>query len=384
MEEKEVKRVEEKEVNSLAIISKNNQINLNVLTEEQKKNYLENVNEFDGKNIDSIVQFGSNISKAISQNSSMFFDYCKDDTSGEVGKLLNELLVNLESVNPQEIKGLSKKWITKLSLTPIFGRFFKNLNKTIQKYDGISKNVEKISNQIIAGKMKLMGDNNILQVMYDNDKKTISELEDMIIGGKLQLEILKNRLEHMKANSDQYQDYEIYNLEEYINIFDKKVTDWLVARCVLQNGLTEKRSIQLGNVKLMNNSESISTVTIPVWKSGLAQAIALNRQKRVLKSHQAISKHTNDLIQKNSENLRTQMKEISEETQKSVVSLETLEKSTNNIIQMLVETAQANEDGRQKRRELEAKLLELNNNMVSIASSSENITKISYNMYDVD
>ena len=122
----------------------------------------------------------------------------------------------------------------------------------------------------------------------------------------------------------------------------------------------------MGNVKLMNNSETIATVTIPVWKNGLANAIALYNQKKVLEQHQTITKHTNDLIKKNAKTMRKQMKLISEETQKNVVGLDTLASSTNDIIGMLIETAQENENGRIQRRNVEQKLIELNQKITTI------------------
>jgi uncharacterized protein YaaN involved in tellurite resistance len=346
--------------NMLSIIPKNNTVNLSVLSKEEKAKYLQKMEQFNGENIGDITQFGKNIAKKISDNSSSFFEHCKVDNAGEIGDLLTELQVQLEIIDPNEIKSLPNKIFVKLQELPLIGKFFRKLNKTLKKYDTISESLTKISDQIVAGKLKLSGDNNSLQRMYDNDKRTISELEEMIIGGKLQLQNLQGRLDEMNKNPDDYNDHDIFNLTEYINLFDKRVTDWLVARHVLQNGLTEKRAIQYGNIKLMNNSETICGITIPILKNSLANSIALFNQKKVLESHKAISKATNDTIKANASNIRTQMKEINTENQNSIVSLEALKSSTNDILNMLIETKEINNNAITKRRELETKLMELN------------------------
>jgi len=362
-----------KDGNMLAIIAKDNSINLSILSDEEKTKYLEKVKQFDGENIGDIVQFGTDVGQKISTNSSNFFNHCKIDNAGEIGNLLTELQMQLELIDPDEIKSLPNKFLVKFSKTPIIGKYFKKLNKIVKKYDTISNSVTEISNQIAAGKLKLAGDNNTLQTMYDNDKDSIAELETMIIGGKLQLEILQTKLDDMNQNPDNYDDHEIYNLTEYINIFDKRVTDWLVARYTLQNGLTEKRAIQYGNVKLMNNSDTISTITIPIFKNALANSLALYNQKKVLESHKALSKTTNETIKKNAKNIRIQMKEINTENQNSVVALEALESSTNDIIHMLIESKQINNDAITKRRDLEKSLLTLNNkiSLIPTLSNSE-------------
>ena len=77
--------------------------------------------------------------------------------------------------------------------------------------------------------------------------------------------------------------------------------------------------------------------------------------KNALKSQQAVSKLTNEMIAKNSETLKQGSVEIARESERAIVDVETLQKTNRDIIETLDEVIKIHEEGRNKRAEAEKK-----------------------------
>jgi uncharacterized protein YaaN involved in tellurite resistance len=357
----------EKKNNQLSVIKNDGTINLLALNETEKKQYLDKVSNLDGKNINALMEFGGNIGKRISDNASKFFEHCKVVNTGEVSELITDMMSQLEMVNPDDIASLPNKFAVKyLYKLPIVGKYIQKTNKIIKKCDTVSNTVNTIATKISDGKLKLGGDNNSLQTMIDNDRKTVSDLGDYIIGGKLKLQELDDELKEMIDHSDLHTPMEIQDKEKYINLLDKKVTDQILSHFTLKDSIIEKRAIQMGNVELMNNAETMTMTTIPLWKNSLANAIALNNQRKVLNDQRVLREHTNTMIETTSNTLRTQMKLINEENESTAIAVESLKKRSNNLMGMLIDTKKSAEQGRINRRTAEETVLKLTQTIQSM------------------
>ena len=86
-------------------------------------------------------------------------------------------------------------------------------------------------------------------------------------------------------------------------------------------------------------------------------ALGINNAKQALKSQQAVSKLTNDMLVKNSETLKQGSIEIAEESEKAIVNIETLQKTNQDLIETLDQVIEIHKNGRAKRQEAE-KVLE--------------------------
>jgi uncharacterized protein YaaN involved in tellurite resistance len=85
-------------------------------------------------------------------------------------------------------------------------------------------------------------------------------------------------------------------------------------------------------------------------------ALGLHHSQQALQAQTAVTDMTNELLRKNAEALKIGTIQTAKEAERSVVSVETLQKTNQNLIDTLDEVMNIQKEGAQKRREAEAEL----------------------------
>ncbi|RYD60529.1 MAG: toxic anion resistance protein, partial [Verrucomicrobiaceae bacterium] len=101
------------------------------------------------------------------------------------------------------------------------------------------------------------------------------------------------------------------------------------------------------------------STTIPVWKNQLTIAVALQRQKANVEMQRKVADTTNTILEKNAELLKENSINVARENEKTVVSIETLKKTTHSLIETLNEVKRIHEEGTQNRKQLGTELQSL-------------------------
>ena len=99
--------------------------------------------------------------------------------------------------------------------------------------------------------------------------------------------------------------------------------------------------------------------TIPLWKSQMVLALGMSHSQQAMKAQREVTDLTNDLLKKNSEMLKTGSVEIAKESERGIVEIETLKATNENLISTLEEVRQIQVDGAARRREAEAELVRI-------------------------
>jgi uncharacterized protein YaaN involved in tellurite resistance len=257
-----------------------------------------------------------------------------------------------------------------LSRIPFLSKLVFDAKKLFQKYDTVIGNIDKITNKIKAGRINSIKDNSSLQTMFDSNVQYIKQMEDLIIAGAVRHRELSQKLSEMEANASAHNDYEIADLREYITRLDKRLADMKVVRFIMLQSLAQIRVVQNNNTSIAEKAQSIVSTTIPVWKNQLTIAVALQRQKANVEMHRKVSDTTNTILEKNAELLRQNSIEVARENEKTVVSVETLKKTTHSLIETLNEVKRIHEEGAQSRKVLNTELqtleAELKNNVTRV------------------
>lgn len=339
------------------LIDKDGNVNLASISEAEVVNYKSMTNQLNENDINSILNYGSEIQNSISKQSDTFLNNVRTYNSGEVGTLINDLLQEINYVDVDQLEqGPVKRFMSKI---PLLNKLVGDVKKLFQEYDKITVNVEKISNKVKAGMINSVKDNTSLQTMFDGNVNLIKEMEKHIIGGQIRFNELNEELAQMEANSSQYQDYQISDKRTYINRLDKRLADMKIVRFIMLQSLAQIRVVQNNNVSIAEKAQSILTTTMPVWKNQLTLAVALQRQKQNIEVQRRVSETTNTILQKNAEMLKQNSIEVARENENTIVSLETLKMTTKSLIDTLTEVKQIHEQGTETRRQLDAGLQSL-------------------------
>lgn len=350
-------------------LDKDGNVDLEKITSEETVKYHEIGKALEPSDVNSILNYGSDAQNSMEKYSNDFLSSVRTYNSGEVGGLINELLTELNYIDVSELEQSGfKSFISKI---PFLKSLVVDVKKLFQKYDVVVNNIDKITNKIKAGRLNSIKDNSSLQTMFDSNVGYIHQMEELIIAGQMKYNELSIKLAEMEGRPADYQDYEIADLRDYISRLDKRLADMKIVRFIMLQSLAQIRVVQNNNTSIAEKAQSIVSTTIPVWKNQLTIAVALQRQKANVEMQKKISDTTNTILQKNAEMLKQNSIDVAKENEKTVVSLETLKRTTSSLIETLNEVKQIHEAGAQSRRVLDGELKTLETEL------KKNVTRVS-------
>ena len=201
----------------------------------------------------------------------------------------------------------------------------------------------------------------MLDEMYALNLQYYKELSMYIIAGRKRLEEVRaNDVETLRqkaAASGNAEDAQAYNdLVNMCDRFEKKLHDLELSRTVsLQMG-PQTRMLQNNDVMMVEKIQSSLVNTIPLWKSQMVLALGLENARRATEAQTAVSEMTNELLKRNADKLKQGSVEIAKEAERSIIDIETLQYTNEQLIATLDEVMQIQRDGAVKRKEAEAEL----------------------------
>lgn len=352
-------------------INEQGEVNLALLTEEEKEKYGKLTQNLNTNDVNSIANYGTELQSTMARQSNDFLASVRTQQGGEIGGLIDDLLGQLSYIELDELEAPST-FVKVMRKIPVLNKLVSSVEKILHKYDTIEKNVNTISQKIQVTRLTSLRDNNALEVMFNNNLEYGRQIEDLIIAGKLKLEQIESQINDMVQHADQYESYQIQDVQEYHHALERRINDLITLRYVMKQSLVQIRTVQRNNISIADKAQSIVATTIPVWRNQLSIAVALNNQKDNIEAHRKVTETTNTILRKNAELLRTNSIETAKENERSVVSIETLRQTTQELLRTVQEVKQIHENATAKRREAEQEMLklekELEGNMVAIGN----------------
>ncbi len=344
------------------------QIDESMLTEAERKMVDEFSKKIDISDSQLVLQYGSAAQKSVAGFSESALANVRNKDLGEVGDTLTNLVVELKNFGQEEEeKG-------------IFG-FFKKAGSKMEtmkvQYTKAEVNVDKIARELEQHQVTLMKDIAMFDQMYELNLKYYKELTMYIIAGKKRLaEVQSGQLEELRQKAERtgaQEDAQAYNdLVQMCNRFEKKLHDLELTRMVSIQMGPQTRMLQNNDTLMVEKIQSSLVNTIPLWKSQMVLALGLENSRKATAAQSAVTNATNELLKKNAEMLKMGTIATAKEAERSIIDIETLQHTNQQLISTLDEVIQIQRDGAQKRRaaevelgriegELRQKLMELRN-----------------------
>ena len=323
-----------------------------MLNEEEKKVVDDFSKKIDLNDSQLILQYGVAAQKGVASFSESALSKVRTKDLGEVGDTLSSLVVELKSFGQEEEeKGL-------------FGFFKKAGNKMEAmkaQYGKAEANVEKIARELEQHQVVLMKDIAMFDQMYELNLKYYKELTMYIIAGKKRLaEVRSGQLEELRKKAEasgRQEDAQAYNdLTQMCDRFDKKLHDLELTRMVSIQMGPQTRMLQNNDTLMVEKIQSSLVNTIPLWKSQMVLALGLENSRKATAAQSAVTNATNELLKKNAEMLKMGTIATAKEAERSIIDIETLQHTNQQLISTLDEVIQIQREGAQKRREAEVEL----------------------------
>ena len=322
-----------------------------MLSEAERKMVADFAEKIDVKDSNLVLQYGAAAQKNIAGFSESALSKVRTKDLGEVGKDLAGLVGELQSFGQEEKSG-------------VFGFFQKkknDINAMKAQYSKAETNVNKIVQVLEGHQVTLMKDVAMLDQMYELNTKYYKELTMYILAGKKKLEAVRSgELEELRKKataSGSQEDAQAYNdLVNMCNRFEKKLHDLELTRMVSIQMGPQVRLIQNNDALMLEKIQSSLVNTIPLWKSQMVLALGMENSRQATAAQSAVTNMTNELLKKNADALKMGTIETAKEAEKSVVSIETLQHTNQQLISTLDEMMKIQTEGAQKRKEAEAEL----------------------------
>ena len=322
------------------------------LTDAEKKAVDDFAAKIDISNANHILQYGADAQAKITQFSDMALEKVRTKDLGSVGDTLSSLVVELKGFDPNEQK------------KGFFGLFKKagaSIAELKAKYDKAEVNVEKVVDVLEGHQITLTKDIAVLDEMFKANMTNFKQLSLYIVAGKKKLEEVQNvtipAMQAKAAETGAMEDAQAAN--DYANLanrFEKKLHDLDLTRTVsLQMG-PQIRLIQNNDTLMVEKIQTTLLNTIPLWKSQMVLALGLAHSEQAMQAQKAVSDTTNELLKKNAELLKQTTVGVAQESERGIVDIETLKHTNQMLIDTLDEVVKIQNDGRAKRKEAEAEL----------------------------
>lgn len=335
-----------------------------MLSPEQRRTYLAKASSINEKDITSIQTFGSEISKSVEDNgNTLLMSVRSNNSNNEASQLINDLLAELKMVDMDDLSTSKLKRI--LRKIPGVRNIIMTADKVIIKYDNIKNNVDQIAVRIKQHKIIAQRDNNTLDVIFDNNCKYIDDTRDHIIAAKLKAEELAARIEYMKERPAEFSPIEVHDTQNFLNALQKRIADLQISEFIFNQNLFQIRAIQTNNMTLSNRAETIATTVIPIWKNQLALSVIMANQQESIAAQKKITNTTNQILRKNSEMMRQNSIAAAKANEETIVSLDTLQTTTKDLIDTITEVQKIQQEGAKMRETLEKNLVDYGNQLTS-------------------
>lgn len=334
-------------------------VNATQYTEKEQQKINELSEKIKPMDHDGLLNYGTEAQSHMSQFSHRILNEVKTTDVGPVGESLNGLMSKLKSVNPDELNPENQS-----KLKRIFRRTKASLNEMFSKMQSVGSQIDRISIELDKHKNNLVKDVDMLDELYNMNKDYFDELSLYIEAAKkkqhdLQQEDVPKLKAQAKSTGNQMDVQAASDMEQFIDRLDKRIYDLQLSRQIAIQTAPQIRMIQNVNQALAEKIQSSILTSIPLWKNQMSIALTLMRQRNAVTAQKAVTDTTNDLLLKNSELLKQNALATATENERGVVDIETLKTTQNDIIETIEQTLQIQEQGRNKRKQAESELNQL-------------------------
>ena len=340
-----------------------------MLSDAEKKAVEEFSRKIDIMDSNMILQYGAAAQKNVASFSESALSSVRTKDLGEVGKSLSELVV--------ELKGFGQDEEEKKGLFGLFKKGGSKIESLKAQYAKVETNVDRIAHELEQHQVTLLKDVAMFDQMYELNLKYYKELTMYILAGKKRLAAVRSgELEELRKQAEAsgaQEDAQRYNdMVQMCERFEKKLHDLELTRMISIQMGPQTRLLQNNDTLMVEKIQSSLVNTIPLWKSQMVLALGLEHGRQATAAQSAVTEMTNELLKKNADMLKMGTIETAKEAERSIVDIETLQHTNQQLIDTLDEVLNIQREGAQKRQaaevelgkiegQLKQKLLELRN-----------------------
>jgi uncharacterized protein YaaN involved in tellurite resistance len=303
--------------------------------------------EIDMGDSNSIIFFGTKAQQQLTTISDNMLEGVRNKDVGPAADSLNDMVATLRGFGADN-----------LAVKPgFFARLFlgvKPVVKFLQEYEEIRQQIDSVTDRLETHKTTLLTDIASLDRLYDASIDYFNDLENFILAGDQKLnEIDETILPGMAAEAEDSDD--ILNAQALRDMrtarddLERRVHDLRLTRTVTMQALPSIRLVQENDKSLIRKIQSTIANTVPLWRQQLAQAVTIYRSQDAATTVKAATDLTNELLEKNADNLKQANREVREQIERGVFDLDVVKTANQRLIETIEESLQIADEGKRVR-----------------------------------
>ena len=329
-------------------------LDIDRLSPEEQAAVREFAKQIDVTDTNLVLSYGAAAQKNIADFSGAALGKVRTKDMGEVGDMLTSLVVELKDLDYDEAE-------QKKGLRGLFKKASRSMEETKAKFDKAEINVDKITQQLQNHQVVLAKDIASLDRMFELNQAYFKELTMYIIAGKLRVQELREKdLAELRAKAEKSglpEDAQAVNdFTNLIGRFEKKLHDLELTRTISLQMSPQIRMIQNNDLLMTEKIQTAIVNTIPLWKSQMVLALGMEHSRQATAAQSAVTETTNELLKKNADMLKMGTIATAKEAERSIVDIETLQHTNEQLVSTLDEVVNIQREGAQKRKEAEVEL----------------------------
>ena len=306
-----------------------------------------------------LMQYGAGARQNIASFSENILNNVRSKDTGYVGELMTDLVVKVQGLDFDSLEKES-------GIRGLFRKAENRVKKFLAQFETLEVQVDDIEAKLDGARMEMLKDIGMFDNLYEKNLEYFKQLEIYILAGEEKIRELKEQTipalrKEAQESGDPMNAQVVSDFENTVSQFEKKVYDLKTSKTIALQTAPKIKLIQNNDKILADKIQTAITETIPLWKSQMVMALGLYKQQQALQLQRDITDATNTLLLKNSEKLKQNTIDVARESERSIIDIETLKKTNENLITTLNETLKIQKEGREKRAAAEVELVKIEN-----------------------
>ena len=332
--------------------------------------------EIDITSTGSIIGFGSAAQAQLQEISQAMLSDVRNKDVGPAGSSLREIVTTIRGFSLDELDPDRKQsWWDRLTgkAAPVA--------QFLARYESVRDQIDKITATLDMHEHQLLKDIKALDLLYEKTLGFYDELALYIAAGEAKLGELDGstipakeaQVNGAAETEATLKAQELRDLRAARDDLERRVHDLKLTRQVTMQSLPSIRLVQENDKSLVTKINSTLVNTVPLWETQLAQSVTVHRGREAARVVKEANDLTNELLQKNAENLRQANLEIRTEMERGVFDIEAIEKANADLIATIEDSLRIADEGKARRASAEASLVRMEGELKqTLAAASAN------------
>lgn len=305
----------------------------------------------------SVMQFGKGLADFSASYADKMLSIVSAKDINVAGKELKEIINTAQSLN---FDGLCFERSKVPFVGTIIDKFRLRFSQTLAEFNNAKESIDETAKQLEIVRQSLVERNSDLEEGHQHIRKEYHQLGIHICGGKVAQQRLETQIEdRLKTVSGGMEAQELADMKNVAAKLEKRITDLTILQ---ENALTSLRAIRLvqsNNNLLVDKYETISTLTIPMWKRQMMIGLSLEEQAQAVQLANKVDDFTNAMLKHQADLLHTNTLATAKANQRLVIDVDTIQYVQEKLFSTVDQTLKIQSEASKKLKEEESKILAL-------------------------